>query len=125
MARSHVDTRDVIARLHAEEKKAKGENVTGSISYGTHYGVYVHERLDVYHKPPTQAKFLSDPATQLANDGSSFRTIKKVYKITKSLAKAVLVALLAVFNRSQKLVPVDTGLLRSTGQVKIDKKGKK
>lgn len=29
--------------------------------YGTNYAVYVHERLEVFHKHPTQAKFLEEP----------------------------------------------------------------
>ena len=31
------------------------------MGYGTDYGVYVHERVDVYHAAPTKAKFLEDP----------------------------------------------------------------
>lgn len=31
------------------------------LGYHTNYAVYVHERLDLYHAPPTKAKFLEDP----------------------------------------------------------------
>ena len=31
------------------------------ISYGTSYGIYVHERLELKHKAPTQSKFLEKP----------------------------------------------------------------
>ncbi len=33
-----------------------------------HYGVYVHENLDVYHAPPTQAKFLERAILESEND---------------------------------------------------------
>lgn len=38
-----------------------GDGMEARITYGTHYGPYVHERVDIHHKPPTKAKFLEDP----------------------------------------------------------------
>jgi hypothetical protein len=35
--------------------------IEGTVGYNMPYAVYVHERLDVYHEPPTQAKFLEQP----------------------------------------------------------------
>ena len=32
--------------------------VSQTISYGADYAIFVHERLDLRHAPPTQAKFL-------------------------------------------------------------------
>jgi len=32
-----------------------------SIGYGADYAIYVHERLDLTHRPPTKARFLADP----------------------------------------------------------------
>jgi hypothetical protein len=37
------------------------------ITYDADYAVYVHERLDTAHAPPTRAKFLEEPA--LAKSG--------------------------------------------------------
>jgi hypothetical protein len=31
------------------------------IGYGADYAIYVHERLDQYHEPPTAAKFVERP----------------------------------------------------------------
>ena len=39
----------------------KGDDVTVEIGYGTDYAVYVHERTELQHRPPTQAKFLQQP----------------------------------------------------------------
>lgn len=38
-----------------------GRQVTAIVSYGTDYGIYVHEDLEARHKPGKQAKYLSDP----------------------------------------------------------------
>lgn len=38
-----------------------GAESVAIISYGTTYGVYVHENLEARHKPGTQAKFLEQP----------------------------------------------------------------
>ena len=34
--------------------------VQGMVGYDTDYAIYVHERLDCYHKPPTRAKWLEE-----------------------------------------------------------------
>lgn len=50
-------------QVHDPEVTAGG-NVEVEISYGsdaTPYAVFVHERLDVHHDAPTQAKFLEQP----------------------------------------------------------------
>jgi len=47
--------------ISVSSRKSDGA-IRGVVSYGRmgkpFYAVYVHERLDLYHKPPTQAKFL-------------------------------------------------------------------
>lgn len=37
------------------------------VQYSTHYALAVHEILYYYHKPPTQAKFLEQPARMNRN----------------------------------------------------------
>jgi hypothetical protein len=41
--------------------------ITGIVGFNAGYAAIVHERLDVYHEPPTQAKFLE--VTMQANAG--------------------------------------------------------
>jgi hypothetical protein len=36
----------------------RGASFTFTISYTADYAIYVHERLDQHHEPPTSAKFL-------------------------------------------------------------------
>lgn len=45
----------------------EGNNVLVQLGYGgpaIDYAVVVHENLQAYHKPPTQAKYLETPLTQ-------------------------------------------------------------
>jgi len=42
--------------------KGKGYRVVVQVGYTADYAVYVHERLDLHHDAPTQAKFLEQPA---------------------------------------------------------------
>ena len=41
-----------------------GFETTVQVGYTAEYALYVHEILDNYHKPPTQAKFLEQPARE-------------------------------------------------------------
>lgn len=40
------------------------EGFSAAITYSTDYAIYVHEDLTKYHNPPTQAKFLEQPARE-------------------------------------------------------------
>ena len=44
------------------EVRQKGDRIEGEVGYGKRgnpfYAPYVHEMVDLYHEPPTQAKFL-------------------------------------------------------------------
>lgn len=55
---------------------------------GPGYGVYVHERLDVHHAPPTQAKFLEQPAAehQAGFSGRIAVEIRKAFRTRRSAA---------------------------------------
>lgn len=50
------------------EVRQTSKGVTGSVGYAKggvpHYAVFVHENLEVFHKPPTQAKFLERAADE-------------------------------------------------------------
>lgn len=42
------------------EVKGKGLNATARVIYEAPYAIFVHENLQAYHAPPTQARFLAD-----------------------------------------------------------------
>ncbi len=65
--------------------------VKASISYGTDYALFVHERLDVHHKAPTKAKYLIDPYNNHAprlKDEIKKRTRKNVRGVLDRVQKA-------------------------------------
>lgn len=37
------------------------DGIETAITYTTDYALWVHERLEIRHKPPTKAKYLEDP----------------------------------------------------------------
>lgn len=62
-----VDTGNLKASGQAR-KEGSGFSTTGFVTYLANYAIYVHENLDSYHKPPTQAKFLERPAIEYRED---------------------------------------------------------
>ena len=62
-----VDTGKLKASGFIEVRK-NTRGVTAVIGYARgnnpHYAAFVHERLDLYHEPPTQAKFLEEAANR-------------------------------------------------------------
>lgn len=60
-----VETGALRASGQVQPPEVEGTRVSVRMGYGNAavpYAVYVHERLDLKHKPPTQAKFLEIPA---------------------------------------------------------------
>jgi len=53
-----VDTGALRRSGTARPAEVHGTVVTKSLGFDTNYAAAVHERLDLRHKPPTQAKFL-------------------------------------------------------------------
>jgi len=50
-----------------EPPEVSGTSVSVTLGFGgaaAPYAVYVHERMDLSHKPPTQAKFLEQPVLE-------------------------------------------------------------
>lgn len=59
-----VDTGTLRASGHVIPPKSTRDGVEVGIGYGGAAGEYaliVHEQLDAYHSPPTQAKYLEEP----------------------------------------------------------------
>jgi hypothetical protein len=88
------------------------------VGYRAPYAVYVHENLRANHPNGGQAKFLEQPARQLR--GAMKQLVKdNLKRKKKSLEAGCLAAGNMLLEASQKLVPVDTGYLRSTGFVEL------
>ncbi len=98
-----------LRRISSYEVPGKTVVVTG---YSQSYGVYVHENLTARHKEGKSAKFLERPARQLR--GELNRIVRTVFKKTKDISKALIVAGLRLQRESQKIVPVDTSALRAS-----------
>ena len=91
------------------------EFATATVGYRAPYAIYVHENLEAYHKPPTQAKFLSQPFQQLR--GRIADMMAEVVRRGGDLLQAVYDAGNLVLTESRRIVPVDTGLLKASGFV--------
>lgn len=109
----------LISKLQARARIARTERrIDGVVGYTANYAVYVHENLQVRH-PTGQAKFLEQPLRE--HRGDLMAIIRKAYAATHVLTQAILLACLQLQRWSQELVPVDTGLLRSSAFSRVDK----
>ena len=101
------------ARLEAS---ATGK-VEATVGYTAAYAAYVHE-IPAKHKKGKQDKFLEQPARELANNGTLRDIIVEAANKGASLQKAVTLAARRLQRESMKLVPVDTGNLKSSAFVR-------
>lgn len=108
----------LIQRIHGLKVKAKGASVGVQVGYSQNYALPVHEDLDAHH-PVGQAKYLEAPARSM--QGELARIISSMYRRTKDMSKALLIAGLRLQRESQKLVPVDTSALRASAYTALDK----
>ena len=99
--------------------KKKGDDVGVLVGYfGVDYAVYVHENLQAKH-PVGQAKFLEQPAREMASELG--KTVAATVAAGGTMLEGLKVAGLALQRASQKLVPVDTGNLKGSADVKEDR----
>lgn len=90
---------------------------TFAITYTAPYAVYVHENLEMKHKNG-QAKYLEQPLRENASKIS--KMVKDLMEKEKqSFRTALLIVAHWLLQESKKLVPVDTGKLRDSGETKI------
>jgi predicted transcriptional regulator len=109
----------LIKKLENLRDKAKKDSEAGvQVGFTQRYALYVHEDLNARHGPGKQAKFLEDPARSQQHTLRSI--VYEVYQKTKSMSKALLVAGLRLLRESQKIVPIDTGALRTSGYVALE-----
>ena len=88
------------------------------VGFTQKYAVYVHENLEAHH-PVGQAKFLEQPARELAPELG--RMIVENLKRRRSMSQALLLAGLRLQREAQLLCPVDTGALKGSAFTKLEK----
>jgi hypothetical protein len=66
------ETGALAASGRAEEPVVNGDDVEQTVGFNTPYAWFVHERLELRHRPPTQAKFLETAMSNLAPKLSEF-----------------------------------------------------
>lgn len=113
---ARIDPSKVIAAIEARMRKYANPR-TVEVSYGAEYAKFVHEDLTARHAPPTAAKFLETPARQHRDQMARIISGALVRGLT--LDQALLEAGQFLLARSQEIVPVDTGLLKASGSVRI------
>lgn len=101
------------ARIDAQMADVKMGVVVG---YSAPYALYVHENLEAHHDNG-QAKYLEQPARSMIDEMRL--TVKSMLMAGKSLSQSLYRAGLLLQAASQKLVPVDTGVLKSSAFTKI------
>jgi hypothetical protein len=115
-----VGYRPLMAKLTAINKKtAKDYSKYVQIIYEAPYAVYVHEDLEMPHAPPTQAKYLETAMKQQSKSGEMSRVITRHLKKGDTIGEAMKQSALKILEKSNELVPVDTGFLKESGKVVV------
>lgn len=73
------------------------------------------------HKPPTQAKYLEQPAREMSKELQE--DIKKMLAAGKTLSQALLIAGMKLQAAAQRICPVDTGNLRASAYTSLNPNG--
>ena len=111
--------REDLVKVFALETR-RAESATYSVEYTNWKAAIVHE-VQAFHVSPTQWKYLEEPFRQLR--GAMVSTIADQMNRGRSLRQAVSIAILRVFNASQRLVPVETGDLKASGRINYEGSG--
>ena len=85
-----------------------------------HTQYFVHEVLTNKHNPPTQAKFLEQPARELSSNGTLANIVRQAKLDGRTMSQALLLAGLRLQRDSQALCPVLTGNLRSSAFTRLN-----
>jgi hypothetical protein len=90
-----------------------------SVGYSAPYALYVHENTQAAHPNGGQAKYLEQPARRLQRQAVA--VVLKAKRQGQPMRKAVRLGLQLILDASQQLVPVDTGKLKRSGFVRVEK----
>ena len=88
------------------------------VGYQASYAIYVHENLTAKHAKGKTSKFLETPARQLMGRASGL--VAASVKAGYTVAQAILRLALLIQRESQKVVPVDTGMLKNSAFTKME-----
>lgn len=103
-------------RRRLQQLATKGQKAIVEVSFTAEYAIFVHEDLAANHTVG-QAKYLEQPAREMR--GYLVNMIKNDLASGASLADALFKAGLLLQAAAQKLVPIDTGVLRASGTTTI------
>ena len=102
-------------------KAAKIKATTVVVGYkGVDYAIYVHENLEASHSPGQQAKFLEQPARELADSGELGRIIEVAIKSGAGAIMGMIIAGQRLQTESQAIVPVDLGNLKGSAFTDVE-----
>jgi hypothetical protein len=99
----------------AKERFVSSNSIEGNsviVGYTASYALYVHEQVEIPHKPGKQAKYLEQPARELKNDLAQI--VRTAVLKGMELQQALYLAGLRLQRESQKIVPIDTGNLKGS-----------
>jgi hypothetical protein len=111
-----VERVEVVLKAMKDAKK-RGKSVQMVVGYSAPYAIYVHENLEINHPQHGdrscggQAKFLEQP---MREHGERIMT-QSMSRMTGTLESMLRRAAKALYEESQKLVPVLTGRLKESG----------
>jgi hypothetical protein len=111
---------EVIASFQRQTRNRLGQYgkvARMAVVYEAPYAIFVHEDMETPHRTG-QAKYLEQPARMFARSIGKF--IRDLVRRKTSIGKALYQAGLILLKESQKLVPVDTGFLKSSGKVVVE-----
>jgi len=109
-------------RLEQWANLAKDANTSVIVGYTQYYAIFVHENREVKHKVG-RAGYLMDVAHEIQQELQNI--VATVFKKTKNMVQALLLAGLRLQRESQLNVPVDTGALKASAFTKVDEEGGK
>ena len=104
-----------LRRKAAEASEADGASVV--VGFSAAYALFVHEDTQAHHEVG-QAKFLEEPARTQQKKYAG--TVSTVMQRGGTMQAALLTAGLALQADSQRLCPVDKGLLRASAFTRLE-----
>lgn len=102
-----------------KEQAKRNAKLTFAVTYKAPYATKIHEDLEMPHTNG-QAKYLEQPLRE--NTSKMSAMVKDLMKKGKTLNQALREIGEWLLAESQKLVPVDTGALKNSGQVDVKRR---
>lgn len=115
-----VGVQRVVDTLRRKMDRGNPVKFSVVVGYSAEHAIYVHENLQAYHKQG-QAKYLEAAFRMYETQMISIAAYSMRSK-GKTFAEAQMEAGEFVLEKSKELVPVDTGELRDSGFVRLEKR---